>query len=270
MVKSDTLLLLGLGGAGLYFLSKTDFFKGVGEVSSGVGEAVGGLGSGISTIGKEAGDIVVDVGSFLEPISASFQGQANLIQEQFQQKQNSLRRESLQSDLIDTSAFSQSNEILSNIQAERDINTARQKANRTEIIQNKFTDVVRNVSNFNLSSLNPLAPFTNVILGGVSAQFSKALRRDAPVSLTSEAVTGGNISLPQNSSSNNGGSSRTTSVRSSGGSSSFAPSSKLMSIAPTPAKTTSIRNVVNSTISTAASKAKSLLSKVSSKIRSIF
>lgn len=51
MVKEETLLIGGLGIAGLILLSKTDFFKGVSDVSEGVGTAVGGVGEVVGAVG---------------------------------------------------------------------------------------------------------------------------------------------------------------------------------------------------------------------------
>lgn len=278
MVKDSTIAILALGGAGLYFLSKSNFFKGLGEVGTGVGEATAGLGSGISTIGREAGDIVVDVGSVLEPFAAGFQGTANLLQEAFIQQQNSLRREGQQADIVDTSAFAASKDVLSSIQAERDINTAREKATRKGLIQGELTQLTRFATTADdriRDVFGGILKNTGVVLGGISAEFSKALRRDKPISFTTEGVSGGSIILPVQSSSSS--SSRSASVRSSGGGSSanmsrayYSPVPINMSVAPSTNKSSSLRNTVTSTISTAATKAKGLLSSAVKKIRSIF
>lgn len=82
MVKSDTLLLAGLG-VGALFLFRKDVSKtvegvstatkglgeGITQVSGGIGTGVQGLGQGISTIGKEAGELVENVGNVGDALS---------------------------------------------------------------------------------------------------------------------------------------------------------------------------------------------------------
>ena len=61
MVKSDTILYLGLIGAGVYLISKSNLLGGVGEAVGGVGSAVGGVGEGVGFAGQSAGYNLADV-----------------------------------------------------------------------------------------------------------------------------------------------------------------------------------------------------------------
>ena len=128
MVKGDTIAILALGGAALYFLSKTEFFRGIGEIPSAAGEAARGLGSGISTIGREAGDIVVDIGSVLEPQAALFSEFAAAI-----------RREGGQLQEVDIAAFERARPVLVGEQAQQDIFSAEQETERSRLRQTFFT-----------------------------------------------------------------------------------------------------------------------------------
>src|SRR3972149_6740516 len=56
---------LALGGVALYFLAKSDFFKGLGQAGLGVGTAVQGLGSGISTASQGLGQGISTAGQGL-------------------------------------------------------------------------------------------------------------------------------------------------------------------------------------------------------------
>lgn len=295
MVKDDTILVLGGLGLAGYLLFKSNIAKNLGEVGSGVGEAVGGLGSGISTIGREAGDIVVDVGSVLEPLAASFQGSANFISDFFQQQQSKLRRESEQSDVVDRGAFDISRAPITELQAAKDVNKAASSTERSFLIQDQLTDLTRGFTNFDefvisglrnaggkiKSSVTGLVSAASSTIGNFSAELASRINRDSVVSLSATPETGGSVVLPS--------SSRTSSVRSSGGGSSssssssssrnFSPAPVNMSVAPSN-KTSSVRSTgngssfvssavskVKSAVSSATSKAKSLISSITKKLR---
>lgn len=65
-MKDDTLILLGLGAAAIFWISSQDVRTGLGDTVAGAGAAVSGLGSGIGSIGRATGDIAGDVSGFTD------------------------------------------------------------------------------------------------------------------------------------------------------------------------------------------------------------
>lgn len=288
---------LALGAGALFLLARTDLFK---KVGGGVGEAVSGVGSGLGTIGREAGDIIVDAGSFLEPIASFFQGTSNTLNTVFEEQNKKLRRESFQEDVRDINAESIASEPRSIAQADREIFSEQQKTERSKLLQSEFTQQVSRltkvddflIDTFNQaksklrgagSSVSGLISNVGGIIGGFSAEFSSRIANDTSRALTTTPESGGSIVLPA--------STKTSSVRSTGNSSSGGGSSistnkgtfssfseavkagATQSVAP---KTSSVRSTNNgssvistikSSTSSAVSKAKSLLSSITKKLR---
>lgn len=85
----NSLTPLILGGAALYFLSKSNFFKGLGQAGTGIGTGVSGIGEGVSEaftgVGSGLGQVGENVGGFtdiLQPFSALGQETSKKLREQ--------------------------------------------------------------------------------------------------------------------------------------------------------------------------------------------
>jgi len=68
MVKDDTILLLGALGVGGYLLSKTDFFKGLGDITGGAGDAVKGAGGAVASVASETAETFKAPADFFQSI----------------------------------------------------------------------------------------------------------------------------------------------------------------------------------------------------------
>jgi len=289
-MKEETILLLaGVGIVG-YGLLKSDFFKGLGQVGTGVGEAVGGLGagisdagqglgSGISTIGREAGDIVVDVGSVFEPFAAGFQGGADLISSYFQSQNRSLLRESDQKNIIDVGAFSQSQPILSDIQAAGDINASVENQTRRSLREDNKTDFTRYFTNLDENAIS-IAKSSAAAVSGAIADAKRNLGK-IPAAVVNVAKAASSSGIPKiilGSSSLK----IASGISSAFSSSSQNKTSTAQSIAKERAIQTSanknklgttikaVSSGVSSAVSSVGNTAKSLLSSFSKKLKSIF
>jgi len=161
-LDSPNLPILILGGAGIYFLYKSDFFKGLGGVSegagtavqglgSGISEAAGGLGQGISNIGTGVGSSVSEIlGGASAPfgfIGDVFSGQADIITTQQDIIKNASLREASQANVVDYSAFAQSQDALAQLQAAGDINATAEFQNRRSLREDNKTDFTRYLTN---------------------------------------------------------------------------------------------------------------------------
>lgn len=187
--------MLSAVGIGAYFI----FVKGkageaigqtVQDVGSGVGTAFQGVGTGLGTIGREAGDIVVDIGSVLEPFAAIFESQSRL-----------LRQSGTQEYQIQAQAFEKNQEAITDIVAtneeQRRLITETEKTKRTGLIQTQFTQTTgffTNIDDVLSSSLSRAvraakdyaASFKNVPLAITGAQ-KKLISAVLPVTSSSSS-----------------------------------------------------------------------------------
>lgn len=266
-MKDETIVLLGLGGAALYFLSKSNFFQGLGEVGTGLGDAVTGLGSGISTIGQEAGDIVVDVGSVVEPLASFFQGSANLIATAYENKNRSLIQEGKQALIVDEGAFAQSQEQLSQIQAVGDINTANEQQKRRSLLEDNKTDFVRYFTNLDENALAIAKSSAAAVTGAIADAKRKIETSAASISAIPQVVLGNKSALNLASSISNiltgkaSGSTQTAQE---------IAKERALETSANKNKLSYVQTAAVKAVSSVTTKAKSLLSSVSKKLKSIF
>lgn len=196
MVKDSTIALLALGGGALFLLR-----RGIGEVGEGIAggltEGVGGVGEGLGQIGRETGELGANISGFFDPLGALGEASALEFDLTSQLRREAQRREGdLQGDI-----FEVAQPRLIEEGAEKDIFRAEQQTERSRLRQSALTSATRFIASggtagFVIREGRRIALRTLPLLGNVSAEFSRALRKDAPVSLQSEPAVAGSLDLP--------------------------------------------------------------------------
>jgi len=189
-MKDNTILILAGVGVGGYLLYKSNFFEGLGKISTGLGEGVSGIGEGVSSaftgtggaIGEFAQDIegaTENILSLLSPLGATGTAIKRNI-EQTAQNTGSLRQ------MIADKTITP----LSDIKAESNINTATEKSLRKEQRQDFYTETQESVLS-GIQTYNPLNVLSNFI------QNIKKVTSGA--SITGAATSGGTSSSSSSS-----------------------------------------------------------------------
>lgn len=141
-------VLIGAVGVVGYLIYKSKILQGAGTAVQGLGEGIStgaqGLGEGISTIGSEAGDIVGNVSALTDPLGAVGAGVSDVIGAQF----SNLTSKTKQQQILDAKTFQKDVEPISDINAMKNINIANEQAKRSGLIQDQITDVTRAVTTF--------------------------------------------------------------------------------------------------------------------------
>ena len=146
---SDLLLVAAIVGGGYLILKTTKLGEALGGVGEGVAEAAGGLGAGIGIAGQGLGVGVAELSGQVTAITGdiaeltSFVGEwgLGLAQEIRIIKERQIR-EAGQETQIDVAAFERAQAQLAEIQAEKEIKTAAEQAERSRLIQEEKTQVV--------------------------------------------------------------------------------------------------------------------------------
>lgn len=200
MAKDNTILWVAAIGIGGYFLYKSDFFKGLGQITGGAGQAAqglgegistaaGGLGSGIGMIGTSAGMATENIAQFLEPLGALGEAVSRNIQDISDIQRSIRQREAGQSTEVDVAAFDATKGQLADIQAGKDVFSAEQGALRSKDIQETktrlqdfATDIIDPKTYATAASTTLKAfqynPF-NVITQWVTSQASAVLKKSS-------------------------------------------------------------------------------------------
>jgi hypothetical protein len=146
-----------LGGAALYILYKSDFFRGVGRISEETGAVVGGvatgvqglgggvataatgLGSGISEVARDIAQTTSNFADFLNPLGEM--GRITAAQMQLQEQINEAKklRAAKQEATISEDAFKVAKPELVNITAISKVHTASEKSLRQQLVQDELT-----------------------------------------------------------------------------------------------------------------------------------
>lgn len=184
MKESTQNTILVLGGVGIlgYFLYKSDFFKGLGQVSTGLGEGVEGIGSGVSSAFTGTGTAISDISgdiagatenilSLLSPLGALGTSISRNIENTASNKQ------ALKQDV-----FNESKDILVDIQSTSDINTASEKSLRRAERQDFYSDTQTAAIN-TIETYNPASVLSNFV-----QSIKKVVQNINP---TGAAVSGG-------------------------------------------------------------------------------
>lgn len=267
MVKDETFIwLAGIGIVG-YGLLKSDFFKGLGGIGTGVGEAVSSGGNFVKETFIQGGETIRDVGQLIQTTT---EGAGKIIYEVGDSGADIVREvgglgvdilneetgargiwQNIGGTLVSTTGFLRS-EIKQNLGRLSRVDDFIYD-NVPTIIQGAGTAIRDKVSavKATITSLPSAIPSAaGVVVGAVSNVAKKAAGF-----LKTEGVSGGSITLPN--------SSNVKVVYDSLG--------QGMSVAPTTTtKTSTLRDKITNTISTAKTTTKSLLSSIGSKIRGIF
>lgn len=216
-IDTSTLYLLG-GGALIYVLYKSDFFKGAGQIATGLGTGVTGLGEGVSTasqglgqgiyqastgLGTGISDIATGLGSPFRVINEGTNQIRGVMKEAGTEYIDTAQREYSQKEVIDWGAFDVNNKQLSQIQAQTEVHTAQESSVRTSTIQDyktalvtapkKVASVIGNAAKTTAQAARVVAAVSpvNVAITGVKTIASTiAANRGTIASNVSKAVTG--------------------------------------------------------------------------------
>jgi hypothetical protein len=197
--------LLILGGVGVlgYFLYKSDFFKGVGQISTGAGQAAQGIGEGVGTA-------FIDTGQAIGAISGSIAGATENILDLLSPLGalgTSINRNLENKSTIKQDTFEKSSDTLSDIYATSDINTATEKSLRKAERQNFYTDtqtaVITGIKTYNPKSvlsdfINSVTPkvltpryYSRIVTGAVTNTSVRSTKPGTSSSYTTNAAAKG-------------------------------------------------------------------------------
>jgi len=190
----NTLLIVGGVAVLGYFLYKSDFFKGLGQVTTGAGQAAQGIGEGVSTAFIDTGQAVGDVAgsiagatenilSLLSPLGALGVSVSRNIESTSENK-GSLRQD----------VFNKSFETISDLRTETAILREDEKNKRIEERQEFYTDAQSAVIS-GIQTYNPQTIISNFIqsIKKTPQTITRAVVQDSSIRTNKTASSSGYV-----------------------------------------------------------------------------
>lgn len=161
-MKEDTIITLGLIGVGGYLVYKSNILQGLGQASAGIGEGVEGIGEGVSSAFVDTGQAIGDISGYISGATENILNLLSPLGALGTAVSRNIENTSGNKQTIREGVFDQTKDVLIDIQATSDINTASEKSLRKAERQDFYTDTQSAAIN-TIETYNPKNILSNFV-----------------------------------------------------------------------------------------------------------